>query len=416
MVAKSATLVMNEMMQRAVAQGRSVINLGFGEAGLPVLPELRTILSRDSAKNAYPAVQGSAAVRNAMSGYFTRRGIPADAAHCLMAPGSKALLFALLQAVKGDIVLSRPSWVTYAAQSHMLNKQCIWVDAPDSAGGVPDPELLVSALETARRDGRHPTAMLLTSPDNPSGTVAGREIVERLVAIAREQDLAIISDEIYRDLAYDQIHFTSPAELAPERTFVTTGLSKSMALGGWRIGAALFPRSVLGETVMEEVVGTASEIWSGMPIFLEGVAEYCFSEPSDVLDWVRASRHLHQQVSQEVHGIMVAAGAECREPSGAFYLYPTFQGSQFVRELGVGDDDSLSRALFERFGIAVLPGSAFGDLPERMGLRVVTSMMYGADDEARFATLSMADPLQAPSVKAGLERVSEVFVGVPSNR
>lgn len=407
---------MNEMMQRAVAQGRSVINLGFGEAGLPVLPALRRILSEDSALNAYPAVQGSLAVRGALAGYFTRRSIPADADHCLMAPGSKALLFALMQALRGDIVLSRPSWVTYAAQSQMLNKHCIWVDAPESAGGVPDPKLLVSALDEARREGLNPTAMLLTSPDNPSGTVAGRAIIEQLVAIAREQNLAIISDEIYRDLAYDQVDFTSPAQLAPERTFVTTGLSKSMALGGWRIGAALFPQNDLGDTVMAEVIGTASEIWSGMPIFLESVAEYCFSESKDVLEWVNASRHLHAAVSKEIHGILIEAGASCRAPSGAFYLYPTFQDSSFAGKLGVDDDTSLSRELFERYDIAVLPGNAFGDLPERMGLRVVTSMMYGADDEARLQTLHMADPLQSPSVKAGLERIREVFVGVPSKR
>ncbi|MCH4160353.1 MAG: pyridoxal phosphate-dependent aminotransferase [Bifidobacterium sp.] len=416
MVAKSATLVMNEMMQHAVAQGRSVINLGFGEAGLPVMPELRKILSADSARNAYPAVQGSYAVRNALSGYFTRRGIPADADHCLMAPGSKALLFAVLQALKGDVVLSRPSWVTYAAQSHMLNKHCVWVDAPESAGGVPDPKLLVSALDSARRAGQNPTTLLLTSPDNPSGTVAGRTVIEQLVHIAKEQNLAIISDEIYRDLAYDQVNFVSPAQLAPERTFVTTGLSKSMALGGWRIGAALFPQNAWGDAVMQEVIGTASEIWSGMPIFLEPVAEYCFSEPSDVLQWVNESRQLHQRVSNEIHHIMVDAGASCRKPSGAFYIYPTFHDSEFAHRLGVSEDESLSHELFERFGIAVLPGSAFGDLPQRMGLRVVTSMMYGTDDESRMETMRMTDPLQAPSVKDGLERVHEVFAGVPSNR
>ncbi|MFT8987907.1 MAG: pyridoxal phosphate-dependent aminotransferase [Bifidobacterium psychraerophilum] len=414
MVAKSATLVMNEMMQHAAEQGRPVINLGFGESGLPVLPVLRGILSDDSARNAYPAVEGSAAVRTALSSYFTRRGIPADPGHCLMAPGSKALLFALMQALKGDIVLPRPSWVTYAAQSTMLDKRIIWVDAPESAGGVPDPALLPAALENARRRGLNPTTLLLTSPDNPSGTVAGRSVIEALLRIAREQKLFIISDEIYRDLAYDHIHFTSPAELAPERTFVTTGLSKSMALGGWRIGAARFPQNDLGDRIMREVIGTASEIWSGMPIFLEPVAEYCFSEPADVLKRVAVSRLLHQRVSTEMHRIMVEAGASCRTPSGAFYIYPTFQGSSFARSLDVTDDTSLSRVLFERFGIAVLPGSAFGDLPERMGLRVVTSMIYGDSDEERLDTLHSSDPLESDSVRNGLERVRDVFLGVPS--
>lgn len=411
MVVKSATLVMNEMMQKAVAEGRDVVNLGFGEAGLPVLPALRGIMASDSARNAYPAVQGGPAVREAVAGYFRRRGIGADAERIVMAPGSKALLFALMQALDGDLILARPSWVTYAAQARLNGKRIVWVDAPAEAGGVPDPALLEDAIAKARAAGLDPRIMLLTSPDNPSGTVAPRGIVATLARIAREEDLAIISDEIYRDLAYDQTAFTSPAQLAPERTFVTTGLSKSMALGGWRIGAARFPLNDLGGRVMASVIGTGSEIWSGMPIFLEPVAEYCFDEPADVVERVARSRRLHETVSREVWRIMREAGAACREPSGAFYLYPTFAGSALAEALGVHDDAGLSRALLDRFGIGSLPGSAFGDRPERMGLRIVTSMMYGAGDEERLATLESDRPLDSPSVRHGLERTRDVFVG-----
>jgi aspartate/methionine/tyrosine aminotransferase len=287
---KSATLRMNEQMQDFVAHGIPALNLGFGECGLPVLPVLRELVAAGSAENAYPAVQGSLAARRAIAGYFSRRGIPSEAALCTVAPGSKPILYALLATLSGDLVLPRPSWVSYANQSRALGKPVIWVDAPADCGGIPDPDQLEAALDEARAAGRDPRILLLTSPDNPTGTVAGGEQMRALVRIAAEQNLTIISDEIYRDLAYSPADYVSPAELAPDRTIVTSGLSKNLALGGWRVGVARFPVTDRGRKQLARFVGFASELWSGMPVFLEPVVEYTFSEPADVVERIAASR------------------------------------------------------------------------------------------------------------------------------
>lgn len=409
MVKKSATLVMNELVQRREREGHPVVNLGFGEAGLPALESLEELVRTHASLNAYPAVQGGLTARTAVAGYFTRRGISVSAERCVLAPGSKALLFSTLKALDGDLVLPKASWVSYAAQAHLIGKRIIWVDPPAPAGGVPDPEKLEVALDAARKDGGNPGIMLLTSPDNPSGTVGGINIMKKLAQIAQTQDLAIISDEIYRDLAYDQNGFTSVASFAPERTFVTTGLSKSLALGGWRIGAEIVPDSDLGQRVLTSILGTASEVWSGMPIFLEPVVEYSFSEPDDVRERIERSRHLHEAVSTAIWKIMTTAGAKCRKPEGAFYLYPTFEGSALAHRLGVSTDSQLSDALMQHFDVATLPGTVFGDDATRMGLRVVTSMLYGTSRAQRLETLASANPLEEPSVSAGLERISAAF-------
>ena len=111
---------------------------------------------------------------------------------------------------------------------------------------MPEPAALRETLERAARESVTPGLLVLTLPDNPTGTFAPAPVVAELVEIAQSHGLAIICDEIYRDLAHDPEALVSPAELAPELVFITNGLSKSMALGGWRIGFARLPDGPLG--------------------------------------------------------------------------------------------------------------------------------------------------------------------------
>ncbi|ODA74048.1 pyridoxal phosphate-dependent aminotransferase [Streptomyces sp. NBRC 110035] len=108
--------------------------------------------------------------------------------------------------------------------------------------------------------------MVVTVPDNPTGAVASAATVRRLAEAARELDLVIVSDEIYCDLVYDTSEpAVSPALQAPELTVVTTGLTKNLALGGWRTGAARLPDSEPGRALHTRLVAVASQIWSSPP-------------------------------------------------------------------------------------------------------------------------------------------------------
>ncbi len=105
--------------------------------------------------------------------------------------------------------------------------------------------------------------MLVTLPDNPTGRLASPDAIRELCAVAERNDLIIISDEIYRDLVHDpDAPVLSPAAVAPERTVVTTALSKNLAVGGWRIGVARMPDGARWRGAAERVLGIASEIWS----------------------------------------------------------------------------------------------------------------------------------------------------------
>jgi aspartate aminotransferase len=408
----SATLAANEALDRRRRTGQPVMPMAFGEAGLPVATSLRDALAEAVGRAAYGPVAGSAELRRAAAGYWGRRGLPADPDLVVCGPGSKPLLFALLLAIGGDVVVPRPSWVSYAAQSRLVGGRPVFVPTRDGQGGVPDPGELTRVLAEARAAGRDIRAVVVTLPDNPTGTVATPDVVRELAAVARRHDLVIVSDEIYRDLIHDpRTPYLSPAEVAPERTVVTTALSKSLALGGWRIGVARLPDSPRGHELRRELLAVASEIWSSPSGPIQQAAAYAFAEPPELLERVERSRRLHAGVARAVAGRFAAAGALVRPPAAAFYVYPDFGP---LRERLAERDEirtgaQLSGLLLERYGLGVLPSSEFGESGEALRLRVATSLLYGESDEQRAAALTAPDPVTLPWIDDALGRLDEML-------
>ncbi|MFF5991901.1 pyridoxal phosphate-dependent aminotransferase [Prauserella flavalba] len=405
MIRHSATLAINEKLQAKRAAGEQVLHLGFGEAGLPVLPEVRDVLAGAAHRNEYGAVVGSAEARQAAAGYFSRRGLPTEADDIVLAPGSKALLFGLLAVLPGDVVLPQPSWVSYAAQAALLGRRVLGVPVPESAGGVPDPERLDRALTGARKDGAEPGVLILTVPDNPTGTLAGAELVKEVCAVAGAHGLTVLSDEIYRDLVHDSAEVHSPAAELPEHTVVTAGLSKNMALGGYRIGFARVPRP----EQRAALVGVASEVWSSLPAPMQEVAAYVLAEPPEVRAHIDASRALHAAVARAVHAEFTAAGADCRAPQAGFYLYPDLEP---LRAKGFTTGAQLAEHLLDRHGVGVLAGAEFGDDPAALRFRVATSLLYGDDAEQRWSALRSPDPVTLPWIARSLGHLRDALSAV----
>lgn len=307
-VAMSATLAADEAMARRRRAGEQVLSMTSGEIGLPAHPALRERLAAAADENAYGPVPGSEALRAAAAGYWGRRGLATDPALVVAGPGSKPLLFALLLAVGGDVVVPVPSWVSYAAQARLAGARPLGVPTLPGQGGVPDPERLREAVTVARAAGQDPRSVVVTVPDNPTGTVASPEVVRQLALLARELDLVIISDEIYCDLVYaSSAPAESPARHAPERTVVTTGLTKNLALGGWRTGVARLPDSELGRALHGRLVSIASQIWSSPTAPVQTAAAYAFGEPPEITGHIAASRRLHEAVVRAVAARFTAA-------------------------------------------------------------------------------------------------------------
>ncbi|HEX4811762.1 MAG TPA: pyridoxal phosphate-dependent aminotransferase [Nonomuraea sp.] len=395
----SATLATNEDIERRRRAGERVLHLAFGEAGLPVHPALRDKLAAASERNGYGPVAGASGLRAAAAGYWTRRGLMTDPELVVCGPGSKSLLYGLILAIGGDIVLPMPSWVSYAAQAELVGSRPILVPAPPGEGGVPDPDLVAAEVRLARSRGRTVSMVLVTLPDNPTGRLATPDSIAALVEVARELDLTIISDEIYRDLMHDPaLPYVSPADLAPERTVVTTGLSKSLALGGWRIGVARLPTGA--HTLRRKLLAVASEIWSAPAAPVQEAAAYAFDEPAELTERIALSRRLHGVVARAVHERFAEIGACVLPPQGGFYLYPD------LSHLRLGGSAEITKLLLEEHGIGVLPGHAFGDDPAAARVRVAVSLLHGETAEHRLAALTSPDPLQLPWIADNLDHLS----------
>jgi len=418
LVPPSATLAVNERLRRLIDAGEPILHLAFGEAGLPVPQEVLDALTRGGPDNGYGPVAGSLSARAAAAGWFDRRRLPTDPEQVVIAPGSKALLWALLTVLPGDVVLPQPSWVSYAAQAALAGKR-VWnvPIAADGPGGVPDPAALDETLARAAREGARPGVLVVTLPDNPTGTVPRADDVRRTVEIAERHGLSIISDEIYRDLAHEPGEVRSPAEYLAERTYVTCGLSKNMALGGWRIGFVRLPEGSAGPAAREALLGLASEVWSSAPAPMQHVAAHVLCEPPEVVAHIDRSRRLHRATTRAAHGRLVTAGIRCRPPTGGFYLYPDFDPVRpQLAAHRVDGGDALATHLLERFGIGVLSGVAFGDEPDALRCRIATSLLYGQTDDERRQALAAEDPSQLPWIKESLERLGDAVASIQMDR
>jgi len=332
-------------------------------------------------------------------------------------PGSKPLLFGLLLAIGADIAVPLPSWVSYAAQAAMTGARPHFVPAAPGEGGIPDPAALDAAATAAAAAGRRIGSVVVTLPDNPTGRLPHPATVEALCQVAEAHGLVIISDEIYRDLVHDPATpVLSPAEVAPQATVVTTGLSKSLALGGWRLGVARMPSGPLGDTLCRALTGAGSEIWSAPAAPVQHAAALAFTEPPAITARIAASRSLHATITHAAAGLCTAAGLLVPPPQAAFYLYPDFEPwrDHLRRKHGVTSGAALSRLLLDRYGAGTLPASAFGEHPGALRLRLATGLLYGNSQEQQTAALTAPDPLTLPWINGALTRLQHILTDLTS--
>ncbi len=410
----SATLLINELVAARQAAGRQTIHLGFGQAIFPLPPRLRAALAASATRTGYPPVLGYPELRAAIAGYLGRaRGWDVAPERVGVGPGSKPLIYVALQALEGDLLLPVPSWVSYAPQAKLLGKRVIPVptDATDHLGL--SRAGLAGALARARHEGANPRILIVNTPSNPTGGMLAREDVVALADWARAESITLISDEIYAELAHGWRAHVSPAEHYPEGTLVTGSLSKPFSAGGWRLGYLVVPAGREGQRLLSAIRALASEIWSGVagPIQAAGIEAY--ADDPELGAYLRQSARAHGQIAARLHAALVARGAFCARPAGAFYLYPDFAPwRQALAARGVHSSLDLARHLLEEWGIATLPGTEFGEQPGALRLRLATSLLCEPDgpasaearEAALWALLRAADT--APGEAAELEPLS----------
>lgn len=352
-IAPSATLKLNAAANRMRQAGEPVIHLGGGEPESrvpePAIEAAIELLRTGEVR--YTPAAGTPAMRDAIIRYTERfYGRRVERANVMASAGAKqAIMVALLALTDpGDeVVFPVPYWVSYP-------------DMVRLAGGVPVPvrtggdSLLPTLQEMSAAIGERTRAVLLNSPNNPSGQVYDAEFVRGMVRLCEERDVFLLMDDIYHRLVFDgqpQIHCYDFTERSVDdaRLVVLNGVSKQYAMTGFRIGWAVGPRDLIS------AMSNIQSHQSGGPCTVSQNAavaaiEAVHGSVPRLCDALQAKRDQLVRLLREIPGLVV------HQPGGTFYCFCDFRG---VSEFG-DNCTRLSEYLLEKVLVVTVPGVEFG--------------------------------------------------------
>ncbi len=379
----SATLAMNTKINQLMAEGQSVYHLGFGEARFPVHPKILAAFQAAAKERSYLPVVGLPKLRTSIAAYYRRKfQLEVEASQVITGCGSKSLLYAAVAALEGDMLLPSPSWVSYDKQAHLTGKSVRWLPTQLVDNYCLTPAGLKNGIKSARAAGQNPTILILNTPGNPTGTMYPADILTGLADVAREEGLVIISDEIYAQTAYGDVPHISIARYYPEGTIVTNGLSKHLSLGGWRFGLAIVPSGEFGQQLHRYMAAVASNIWTTATAPVQYAALAAYANDPDIDAYIETCATIHGYVTSYLYEIMQSLAVPCPQPSGGFYLYPSFAPwrEALAQKHNVHTSQDLAHFLLDEEHIASLPGSDCGADPQDLTLRLSTSYLYALTD------------------------------------
>ena len=336
------------MFDRAATM-TDVISMGIGEPDMPT-PELVCRAGAEALQQGlthYTPNAGTMQLRRAIAERASVAPVGYDPAQEIIITnggmGALSLLFLVILNDGDEILIQDPQWLNYVAQVQYCGGVPVRVPtkAEDRFAMQPD---VIESLITPRTK-----AIMVNSPNNPTGEVYSDEQLAAIAAIAEKHDLLVISDEVYNTLLYTGAKFRSIAELPgmKARTVVVNSFSKSYAMTGWRIGYAAGPADIIDRMVKCQENFNACANAPG-----QYAAAIALEHPelSEQLCTVFAGRR-----KLLLAGLAGIDGIVCSQPEGAFYVFPS------VKETGLSSQEFCQRLLYEK-KVATVPGDAFGQL------------------------------------------------------
>ena len=323
------------------------ISLGIGEPDFVTPWHIRDagIYSLERGHTKYTSNAGMLELRREIANYLRRRfDLEYDYTNQILVTvgGSEAIDLALRVLVNpGDeVIIPVPSFVCYGPLTEMAGGVPVYVELTAENGFRLTPEQLKAAITPRTK------ALVLPFPSNPTGGIMERRDLEAIAQVLEDNDIMVISDEIYAELTYGQRH-VSPANLTQlyDRTVVVNGFSKSHAMTGWRMGYVCGPAPILQQMLKLHQFGIMSAPTTSQYAAIEAMrnGDVDIEKMRDEYDGRR--RYL-------VEGLR-RIGLPCFEPKGAFYVFPDIRGT------GLPSDEFCERFLMEE-KVAVISGSAFG--------------------------------------------------------
>lgn len=357
-VRASTTLAVDSLAKQMKADGLDVVGFGTGEPDFntPDNINMAGIRAICDGKTKYTPAAGIIPLRKAIAQRLKEDcGVDYDYTQIVVASGAKHSVYIALAAITNpgdEIIIPAPFWVSYYEMVRMVGGTPVIVEA----GEEQNFKITAQQLEAAITD--KTKCLMLNNPSNPTGMIYSAEELRAIADVCVKHDLYILADEIYYQLIYDGIEFTSIASLGEEvkeRTLLINGVSKSYAMTGWRVGycAANKTLAKIMSNFLSHSTGSPSTIsqWASVE---------ALTGPQEGIEAMRlAFLERRDYIVKRINSI---PGVSCIVPNGAFYVMMNIE--QLIgKTLGgklIENDDDFAVALLEKALVAVVPCSGFG--------------------------------------------------------
>ena len=357
-VRASTTLAVDSLAKQMKADGLDVVGFGTGEPDFntPDNINMAGIRAICDGKTKYTPAAGIIPLRKAIAQRLKEDcGVDYDYTQIVVASGAKHSVYIALAAITNpgdEIIIPAPFWVSYYEMVRMVGGTPVIVEA----GEEQNFKITAQQLEAAITD--KTKCLMLNNPSNPTGMIYSAEELRAIADVCVKHDLYILADEIYYQLIYDGIDFTSIASLGEEvkeRTLLINGVSKSYAMTGWRVGycAANKTLAKIMSNFLSHSTGAPSTIsqWASVE---------ALTGPQEGIEAMRlAFLERRDYIVKRINSI---PGVSCIVPNGAFYVMMNIE--QLIgKTLGgklIENDDDFAVALLEKALVAVVPCSGFG--------------------------------------------------------
>ena len=334
-----------------VSEMKDVISLGVGEPDFDTPWHIREegIYALEKGKTFYTSNAGLKELRVEIDNYLKRtQNISYNPATEIIVTvgGSEAIDIGLRAMVNAgdEVIIPQPSYVSYEPCAILAGAKPVIIDLKA------ENEFRLTAEELKNAITDKTKILILPFPNNPTGAIMERKDLEEIAKVCIENDIYVISDEIYGELSYKEKH-VSIASIAgmKERTILINGFSKAYAMTGWRLGYACGPKEII-----EQMVKIHQYAIMCAPTTSQYSAVAALKKGDDDVKLMRESYNQRRRFLMNAFKEM---GLECFEPYGAFYVFPS------IKEFGMTSEEFAMKFLEEEH-VAVVPGTAFGDSGE----------------------------------------------------
>jgi aspartate aminotransferase len=354
----SLTLAISAKAKSMKAEGLDVVGFGAGEPDFDT-PEYIAEAGREAISKGYtnytPAA-GTSELKKAVADKLSRdNGLEYDLDQIIVSNGAKHSLYNTFQTIlnPGDeVIIPLPYWVSYPETVKLGGGTPIFVEASE------DNNFKIKIDDLKEAINEETKALILNSPNNPTGCVYSEKELREIGELAVENDIFIVSDEVHEELVYDDVEHTSIASLGEdikEHCIVINGMSKAYAMTGWRIGFAAGPKNVI--EIMSNIQSHATSNPNSIAQYASKVGLQGGKEAISHM-----VGHFEERRDYMVEKVNNISHISCTKPKGAFYVMINISGliGRSYNDKEIEGSMSFADILLESEHVAVIPGKAFG--------------------------------------------------------